>query len=161
MRSAVRMGGLMALVAASMLTVNAQIGGKPVRGGNPTPGTTQPDPPNLSDRITVSGCLQPAAKSNANTETADANTPSNARFVLSDAQRVDRLPPGTGGSDLATKTSSRAFRLEGIDSQFSPFVNMKVEISGEVKPPAPGETANNTPTLLVEFIQKTAPTCQS
>ena len=161
MRRAVWIGGLVALLAASTFVVSAQIGGKPVKGGNPTPGTPQPDPPNLGDRITVSGCLQPASKSNGNGETPDANTPSNARFVLASAQRVDRLPPGTGGSELSAKSSSRSYRLEGIDSQFSPFVNMKVEISGEVKLPAAGETAGSVPTLLVEFVQKTAPTCQS
>ena len=161
MRRAAWIGGLIALMAASTFVASAQIGGKPVKGGNPTPGTAQPDPPNVGDRITVSGCLQPASKSNANSETPDANTPSNARFLLASAQRVDRLPPGTGGSELSAKSSSRSYRLEGIDSQFSPFVNMKVEISGEVKPPAAGETAGSAPTLLVEFVQKTASTCQS
>jgi hypothetical protein len=161
MRRAVWSGGVIAVLAASTFVVSAQGGGKPISGGNPTPGTAQPDPPNLSDRIMLTGCLQPAPKSGTNTETPDSNTPSNEHFVLSDARRVDRLPPGTGGSELAAKTSSRSYRLEGIDSQFSPFVNMKVEISGEIKPTPAGDTAgSNVPTLLVEFIQKTAPTCQ-
>ncbi len=159
MRRAVWTGGLITVLAACTFVVSAQIGGKPVSGGNPTPGTAQPDPPNLSDRITVSGCLQ-TASNKTGSETPDANTPSNARFVLSSAQRVDRLPPGTGGSELSTRTSSRSYRLEGIDSQFSPFVNTKVEISGELKARPAGETAASVPTLLVEFVQKTAPTCQ-
>ena len=58
MRRAAWIGGLIALLAASTFVVSAQTGGKPVKGGNPTPGTAQPDPPNVSDRITVSGCLQ-------------------------------------------------------------------------------------------------------
>jgi hypothetical protein len=37
---------------------------------------------------------------------------------------------------------------------------MKVEISGEVKPPSAGETAGSAPTLLVEFVQKAASTCK-
>ncbi|HVQ15795.1 MAG TPA: hypothetical protein VMS40_19480, partial [Vicinamibacterales bacterium] len=141
----------------STFTVSAQSGGKPISGGNPTPGTEQPDPPNLSDRIAVTGCLQPAPTSTASSETSDPNTPSNARFVLSSAKRVDRLPPGTGGSQLAVKANSASYRLEGIDSQFSPFVNARVEVSGEVKPPS---DKSNEPTLLVEFIQKTAATCR-
>ena len=146
---------LFALVVASSIGGAAQVGGKPVTGGNPTPGTAQPDPPNLSDRITLSGCLQPAAKPSA-TDVRDANTPSDDRFVLSAARRVDRVPPGTGGSALARSVSSSTFRLEGIDSQFSPFVNTEVEISGEVKvPSAPGAV----PVLLVEFVQKLAPRC--
>jgi hypothetical protein len=141
-------------LALAVTLVNAQVGGKPFNGGNPTPGTSQPDPPNLGDRITLNGCLRPAPKS-ASTDAADANTPSDARFVLSDAERVDRVPPSTGGSALTKSVSSRTFRLEGIDSQFSPFVQTRVEISGEVKPP----TAGAVPTLLVEFVQKLSPRC--
>lgn len=148
-------GSVIAFIAASCIAVLAQSGGKPISGGNPTPGTAQPDPPNLADRITLTGCLQPAPKGNATGE-PDANTPVSTRYVLTRAQRVDRLPPGTGGSDLAKKTSSGTFRLEGIESQFSPFVNAKVEISGEVKPLS-GSSA--PPTLLVEFVQKLESRC--
>jgi len=157
MRQAMWALGLMVCLAASGFVVNGQGGGKPVSGGNPTPGTKQPDPPNLSDRMTVTGCLQPAPKSAANSDAADPNTPSDARFVLSGAKGVDRVPPGTGGSTLAVSTRSSSYRLEGIDSQFSPFVNARVEVSGEVKTSVEKTSA---PTLLVEFIQKTAATCQ-
>jgi len=156
MRTIACLAGLTAVLSAFTLVAGAQIGGKPVSGGNPTPGTPQPDPPNLTDRITLSGCLQPAPKTNIVAEPADANTPSASRFVLSDAQRVDRLPPDTGGSDLAAKTASRSYRLEGLDSQFSPFLNTKVEISGEIKPHPPEDAA---PTLLVEFVQKIENRC--
>jgi hypothetical protein len=145
---------IVALVIAASAVVAAQVGGKPVTGGSPTPGTAQPEPPNLSDRITLSGCLQAAPK--AAIDARDANTPSDERFVLSDAQRVDRVPPGAGGSALAKSVSSRTFRLEGIDSQFSPFVNTKVEISGEVKAPT---SAGIAPAMLVEFVQKLSPRC--
>ena len=147
-------GAVIAFVAASCIAVSAQSGGKPISCGNPTPGTAQPDPPNLADRITMTGCLQPAPKRNPDGE-PDANTPMSTRYVLTRAQRVDRLPPGTGGSELAKKTSSGTFQLEGIESQFSPFVNTKVEISGEVKP----LSGSATPTLLVEFVQKLEPRC--
>ena len=154
--------GLVSCLAASTFTISAQGGGKPISGGNPTPGTAQPDPPNLSDRITVAGCLQPAPKGTATSETPDPNIPSNTRFVLSSAKRIDRLPPGTGGSPAALNTNSASYRLEGIDSQFSPFVNARVEVSGEVKPAAADKAAsgNGSPVLLVEFIQKTGSTCR-
>jgi hypothetical protein len=161
MRGTAWIGSLVAFLAVAACIVGAQGGGKLVRGGNPTPGTPQPDPPNLSDRITLTGCLQALPKSSVTTETADANMPSSARFGLSSAQRADRLPPGTGGSELATKTSSRSYRLEGLDSQFATFVNAKVEISGEVKPRPAAETGESVPILIVEFIQKTGPTCES
>jgi len=156
-----RAGALVALAIAAGVTLAAQSGGKPVSGGNPTPGTTQPDPPNLSDRVTVTGCLQSAPRSAANSQAADANTPSDARFVLSNAKKVDRVPPGTGGSPLAAGANSASYRLEGLESQFSPFVNASVEVSGEIKPPASDKpAASNPPTLLVEFIQKVAATCR-
>ena len=148
-------GYLIALVAASTIVATAQTGGKPISGGNPTPGTAQPDPPNLADRITVTGCLQPAPTIDA-TSNPDANTPVDTRYVLASAQRVNRLPPGTGGSELAKKANSRTYRLEGLERQFSPFVNTQVEISGEIKPPSSNGTA---PTLVVEFVQKINPRC--
>jgi hypothetical protein len=162
MRRAWWMLGVATWLAASTFTVVAQGGGRPVSGGNPTPGTAQPDPPDLSDRITVTGCLQHAPTTAAGSETPDSNTPSNLRYVLSSAKRVDRLPPGTGGSSLAVKTNSAIYRLEGIESQFSPFVNSRVEVSGEVKPPAADKAASDigSPVLLVEFVQKTASTCR-
>ncbi len=155
MRRAMWNGYLIALVAASTIVATAQTGGKPISGGNPTPGTAQPDPPNLADRITVTGCLQPAPTIDA-TSNPDANTPVDTRYVLASAQRVNRLPPGTGGSELAKKANSRTYRLEGLERQFSPFVNTQVEISGEIKPPSSNGTA---PTLVVEFVQKINPRC--
>jgi len=149
-----------AAVVALTVIASAQGGGKPATG-NPTPGTAQPDPPNLADRITLVGCLQPVARradpsgsASATSASADANAPSSSRFELTNAERVDRVPTGTGGSP-ATTVSSKTFRLEGIDSQFSPFVGAKVEVSGEIKGPA----ASAPPTLLVEFVQRLAGKC--
>ena len=136
MRRAMWNGYLIALVAASTIVATAQTGGKPISGGNPTPGTAQPDPPNLADRITVTGCLQPAPTIDA-TSHPDANTPVDTRYVLASAQRVNRLPPGTGGSELAKNANSRTYRLEGLERQFSPFVNTQVEISARSSRPPP------------------------
>jgi hypothetical protein len=147
---------LIALAAASTTAASAQVGGKPVIGGNPTPGTTQPDPPNLSDRITLSGCLQRAPKG-ANAVAADANTPSDSRFVLSGAARVEKVIAGTGESDLAKKAGGGSYRLEGLDSIFSPFVGTKVQISGEVKARAAGGAT--TPTIVAEFVRKIEAHC--
>jgi hypothetical protein len=85
----------------------------------------------------------------------DSNTPSNSRFELAKAERVDRVPPGTGGSAPAASVSAKTYRLEGIESQFSPFVGAKVEISGEIKESA----SANPPTVIVEFVQKLAAKC--
>ena len=147
---------VVAFVAASTMTAE-QVGGKLVSGGNPTPGIEQPAPPNLSDRITVSGCLRAATK--GTNAPSDPNEPSDARFMLANAERVNRLPPGTGGSPLAGGATARAYRLSGIDSQFSPFVGAKVEISGEIKPQS-SDAKSEAPTLIVEFVQKIDSVCK-
>jgi hypothetical protein len=155
------LGGILAVVAVavSVIAVAAQGGGKPATG-NPTPGTPQPEPPKLADRVTLTGCVKPAATNGGQggADAADPNTPSNSRFVLTGAARQDIVPTGTGGSPLAGNTASRQYRLEAIDSQVSPFVGTKVEISGEIKAPAPG-SSQDPPTLLVEFVQKISATC--
>ena len=147
-----------AIVLALAAGVGAQLGGKPISGGNPTPGTPQPDPPNLADRIALTGCVQAAPAAGA---TADPSARTDSRFVLSSAERLARIPEGTGGSPLAAGASGRTYRLEAIDSQLSPFVGRRVEISGEVKPPPAGadKTAAATPTLIVEFVRKIAGAC--
>jgi hypothetical protein len=146
--------GVAAIVVALTAIASAQVGGKPTTG-NPTPGIAQPDPPNLADRVTLVGCLQPVTRRADALASADLNAPSNARFELTKAERLDRVPAGTGGSPATANLSSKVYRLEGIDSQFSPFVGAKVEISGEIKP---AEDAT-PPTLLVEFVQRMAAKC--
>jgi hypothetical protein len=137
----------------------AQIGGKPVIGGNPTPGTPQPDPPKLADRITLTGCVElaggaPGAGSAGSAGSNDGNTVLDLKYRLTAAERVDRVPPDTGGSDAASAALSRTYRLAAIDSQLSPFVGTKVEISGEV-------LTRPVPTVQVEFVQKLRDTCSA
>lgn len=127
-----------AAIVAMTAIAAAQGGGKPATG-NPTPGIAQPDPPNAANRVTFSGCLQAVVRRADPSGSADPNTPSNARFELTKVER----------SEVKT------YRLEGIDSQFSPFVGAKVEITGEITGPANA----NPPTLLVEFVQRLAAKC--
>ena len=127
--------------------------------GNPTPGTPQPDPPNLADRITLTGCVQTATEGSG-ARRSDANSPNDSRFVLTKAERKNVVPPDTGTSSVATGPASPTYRLSAIDSQLSPFVGTKVEISGEVLASTPAsESAAKVPTLQVEFVQKLASTC--
>jgi hypothetical protein len=128
--------------------------------GNPTPGTPQPDPPNLADRITVTGCLQSVPLPAGQKET-DAGEPSDTRFVLDKVERKTVVPPGTGTSSLAAAPVAQKLRLKGIASQLQPFIGAKVEISGEVVAPASRTGGAEQPaTLQVEFAQKLAATCQ-
>ena len=126
--------------------------------GNPTPGTPQPDAPNLADRITVAGCVQMTVDNQVAGTSNDPNTPSDARFVLAKAERKNVVPPGTGTSSAAASAASETYRLRAIDSQLSPFVGATVEISGEIVPAAKGERAN-APVVHVEFVQKMSATC--
>jgi len=149
-----------ALVLSAATIASAQVGGKLIVGGNPTPGTEQPAPPNVADRITLTGCLRMAPKGTVAAQSPDANAPDDNRFVLASATRLDKVPADTGGSPLASAASGSTYRLEGIESQFSPFVDTKVEISGEVKPRDPNADPSILPTVLVEFVQKTSPSCK-
>ena len=122
----------MTLMLALLLA--AQIGGTPINGGNPTPGTPQPDPPSVADRITVTGCVQLAK--DAPKAAPDGNTVVDSRYVLT--------PEGPG---------KLTYKLAAIESQLSPFVGAKVEISGE--PKTPGSNV-----LQVEFVGRRAGRCR-
>jgi hypothetical protein len=151
----------LAITAALTARAGAQIGGKPVNGGNPTPGTPQPDPPNLADRVTVTGCLRLASSGGATASGAvDGNTVINSRFELTGAERQNNLPADTGGSPAATAAASRTYRLAAIESQLSPFVGTKVEIAGEILPRSEQSPQAAAPTLQVEFVQKLSASCR-
>jgi hypothetical protein len=154
---------LIALLAAWTIGLAAQ---QPPgsKTGNPTPGTPHPEPPNLADRITLTGCVQAAAAQPGGRPIAaiDSNSPSDSRFLLVKAARVNVVPADTGTSAAASSAAGGTYRLNAIDSQLSPFVGTKVEISGEVLPPTSSavDGSGKAPVLHVEFVQKLSPTCQ-
>jgi hypothetical protein len=151
-----------AAVVTGLLTtgVAAQIGGKPVTG-NPTPGTEQPAPPNLADRVTVTGCLQRTTKQGTTgSGNVDSNTVVDSRFELTGIERQGNVPADTGGSAIAAGAAGPTYRLAAIESQVSPFVGSKVEISGEILPRADQAPQAAPPTLQVEFVQKLSATCR-
>jgi hypothetical protein len=146
------------LVFALLTGLSAQQRGR--ISGNPTPGTPQPDPPNLADRITVSGCVRMAAQGARGTVApADLNTPSDSTFILVDAVRETRVPPGTGTSETAKKATSRTYRLAAINSALVPFVGSKVEVSGEVDASTLASPGPQGPILRVAFVQRVSKTC--
>ena len=123
------------MTLAIAILLAAQIGGTPITGGNPTPGTPQPDPPNVADRITVTGCVQ--LVKDAPKAPEDGNTVTDSRYVLTSASAPSKVQ----------------YKLAGIESQLSPFAGAKVELSGE--PKTPGSNV-----LQVEFVQKLAARCR-
>ena len=124
------------------------------KSGNPTPGTPQPDPPIVADRIAVTGCLQLAPGAGPAPASA-ATEPASNRFVLNDVKKDAKVSPDTGTSAAAAASSAASYRLEALESQLTPFLNTRVELSGGLKPPL-----NGSPVLLVEFVRKIAPKCQ-
>ena len=123
--------------------------------GNPTPGTPQPDPPRLADRITVTGCVRwAAANGRGAVPTDELNAPSDSKFLLVNAAPEARVPPGTGTSAAAKQPVSQMYRLSALNSALVPFVGSRVEISGEVEDRPPGDGGSQAPMLRVGFVQR-------
>ncbi|HXD16345.1 MAG TPA: hypothetical protein VN654_04955 [Vicinamibacterales bacterium] len=147
--------GCVILVVSALTTLGLSAQGTGRLTGNPTPGTPQPNPPNLADRITLTGCVRWAAPDGrGSVPSQELNTPSSSTFVLTNAARVTRVPPGTGTSDSAKKPASQTYRLSALNSALVPFVGARVEISGEIDDRPPREGAAPTPTLNVGFVQR-------
>ena len=148
------------ILMVSVLTtlgLSAQVPGRFT--GNPTPGTSQPDPPNLADRITLTGCVRWAAPDGRGSVPAqELSTLSTSTFVLANAARVTRVPPGTGTSDSAKNSASQTYRLSAINSALVPFIGARVEISGEINDHPPSDGAAATPILNVGFVQRLSKT---
>jgi hypothetical protein len=143
------------LVAGALTTLGLSAQGTGRLTGNPTPGTPQPDPPNLADRITLTGCVRWAAPDGrGSVPSQELNTPSSSTFVLTNAARVTRVPPGTGTSDSAKKPASQTYRLSALNSALVPFAGARVEISGETNDRPPLDGAAQTPILNVGFVQR-------
>jgi len=163
MRTRACVGVVAASIVTATLSVLAQGGVKPMTG-NPTPGTPQPEPPNFATRVTFSGCVQevPRAGGAQPAGTVEPSEVNDSRFVLTNAVRVNRVPAGTGGSVPTARTSSRTYKLQGIEAQLAPFAGTKVEVSGEINPSASTSTGAGPtpPTLRVEFFEKIAASCQ-
>jgi hypothetical protein len=147
--------GCVVLVVSALTTLGLSAQGTGRLTGNPTPGTPQPDPPNLANRITVTGCVRWAGPDGRGSVPAqELNTLSTSTFVLTNAVRVDRVPPGTGTSDVAKKSAGQSYRLSALNSVLVPFAGARVEISGEIDDRPPPDGAAPVPALSVGFVQR-------
>ena len=147
------------LVVSALTTLGLSAQGTGRLTGNPTPGTPQPDPPNLADRVTLTGCVRWAAPDGRGSVPTQAlNTFSTSTFVLTNAARVARVPPGTGTSEVAKKSASQTYRLSAINSALVPFAGARVEISGEIDDRPPRDGAAAAPILNVGFVQRVGKT---
>src|SRR5262245_33890728 len=151
--------GCVVLVVSVLTTVVLSAQGTGRLTGNPTPGTPQPDPPNLADRITLTGCVRWAAQDGRGYVPAqELSSVSTSTFMLTNATRVARVPPGTGTSDAAKKSGGETYRLSALNSALVPFVGARVEISGEIDDRPPADGAAPAPTLKVGFVQRSGKT---
>jgi hypothetical protein len=147
--------GCVILVVSALTTLGLSAQGTGRLTGNPTPGTPQPDPPNLSDRITLTGCVRWAAPDGRGSVSAqELNTLTSSTFVLTSAARVTRVPPGTGTSESAKKSASQTYRLSALNSALAPFAGARVEISGEIDDSPPPDGTVAAPILKVGFVQR-------
>ena len=150
--------GCVILVIGALTTVALSAQGSGRLTGNPTPGTPQPAPPNLADRVTLTGCVRWAAPDGrGSVAVQELNIFSSTTFVLTNAARVARVPPGTGTSELAKKSASQTYRLSAVNSALVPFAGARVEISGEIDDRAPRDAAA-APMLNVGFVQRVGKT---
>ena len=113
----------------------------------------QPDSRHAAAR-SADRCLQLAPGTGPAPASA-VTEPANNRFVLNDVKKDAKVSPDTGTSAAAAASAATFYRLEALESQLTPFLNTRVELSGGVKPPL-----NGSPVLLVEFVRKIARKCQ-
>src|SRR3989442_8125915 len=93
-----RWGVAVAWLGLSTIPLGAQQPPLPgTRTGNPTPGTPQPEPPKVADRITLTGCIEPAGNKRAagGANAADSDSPTASSYVLTKAERKQIVPEGT------------------------------------------------------------------
>lgn len=147
--------GRVMLVVGALTTIGLSAQGTGRLTGNPTPGTQQPDPPNLADRITLTGCVRwGAPDGRGSVQAQELNTPSTSTFILTNAARVARVPAGTGTSDSAKRPAAPTYRLSALNSALVPFAGARVEISGEIDDRPPRDGAALPPIFNVGFVQR-------
>jgi hypothetical protein len=145
-----RMLAAAAIVCAASMAIGAQ-----------APSPQQQAPGESPDRVTVTGCLQPAPQSQteANSPPPDAKANSTGKgFVLTDTTA------GPANAPDESKSVAKTYRLVANDSALSPHAGKKVELTGTVQDqdssarsenPAPPDAAPSAagaggPRLVVE-----------
>ncbi len=114
-----RMLASAAIVCAASMAIGAQ-----------APSPSQPAPGASPDRITITGCLQPApaSQTEANAPAPDAKADSTGKgFVLTNASAGPANAPGE------SQAVARTYRLVANDSALSPHAGKKVELTGTVQ----------------------------
>ena len=146
--------GTLAVLAVCAVPAAAQFN-LPFKG-NPTPGTEQPQQPKPGDRLRLTGCVKQVIPE---ISPAEANTPSNAHFLLIGAKRraKGRAPAKAPVKDAPPGDT---FRLFGIDSVIAPLAGSRVEMTGDRVLPS-GETvaSQEPPILRVLVVERLTESC--
>jgi hypothetical protein len=169
MRNAIWSGTFAAALLTATIAMHAQqppaAPQTPTPSGPPStapPSATQPPttaPPSTATRdgankITVTGCLQPAPDAPTGTAGAAGNAASTEKFVLTNASS-DASNDATGAK---TTTTVRSYRLVANEQALAPHTGKKIEVTGTVDSQADAP-ASAAPRLLVESGKVIAPTC--
>jgi len=117
-------------------------------------------------KIMVVGCIAKAEPSATGTAGAGgaAAAKDDTKFVLSKAAASETA--GTAGATPPPATAiASEYKLDGSESQLTPHVGHKVEITGTVEEPkgateAPAASAANAPKLKVVALKMVSPSCQ-
>lgn len=124
----------------------------------------QPGQSAAGKKIMVIGCVNKAEPSATGTAgAAGAAAKDDTKFVLTKASAGETA--GTAGAAPPATAIASEYKLDGSDSQLTPHVGHKVEITGtvdEAKGPteAPAASAANAPKLKVVALKMVSPTCQ-
>jgi len=161
--AAVLLAATAALHAQQPSAAQQPAGAQPPTSSSP-PATAQapatPAPPSAAtpaatpagaNKITVTGCLQPAPDAPTGTAGAAGAAASTEKFVLTNAS-------SDAANDAAAKAPSavRSYHLVANEQALSPHTGKKIEVTGTIDSAAP---AADGPRLIVESGKIIAPTC--
>jgi hypothetical protein len=166
MRNAIWSGICAAVLLTATIAMHAQQPSGAAQAPTPsTPPSTAPPPAtppptsappsaatrDSANKITVTGCLQPAPDAPTGTAGAAGAAASTEKFMLTNAS-------SDASNDATGAKTTRSYRLVANEQALAPHAGKKIEVTGTVDSQA-SAPASDAPRLLVESGKVIAPTC--
>ena len=149
--------GMCAAIACTVTIAAAQT--------TPPPSSQTPSS-SSADKVTLTGCIERSSASSSPTGTSGtagaSSASSETKFILNTAPSSS----STAGTSGTASASAKSYRLDADDSQLTPHVGHKVEITGTVQGGASASSATSTgsttnaPKLKVDSVKMIASSCQ-
>ena len=149
--------GMCAAIACTVTIAAAQT--------TPPPSSQTPSS-SAADKVTLTGCIERSSASSSPTGTSGtagaSSASSETKFILNTAPSSS----STAGTSGTASASAKSYRLDADDSQLTPHVGHKVEITGTVQGGASASSATSTgsttnaPKLKVDSVKMIASSCQ-